>query len=192
VILANPGLNLTDDGVGHTLATATALPLTGSTVNAAFAKGSINSASQTNPQPLGVANYTTDFFKFATNGTSINLVLNAGGDLITPGVADPGATFDGSFNIIDAMTDQVVGTSTRDSSTLFYTFARLLPAGSYDAQVIDYGGYTSPTEAATGYYTSGAYFFTGSGGFVDTPEPTAFSILGISAFGLLGRRRRSI
>ncbi len=190
--LSNPNMTLTADGIGHSLATATALPVTGSTVDATLAKGYINTTNPSNP--IGVDNYTKDYFKFSTDGTGISLTLHAGANRDGDNVVDPGVTFDGSFNILDAGGNIVAGgSSLRDASSLFYTYDGTLPAGSYYAQVLDFGGYASTREAGVTYFTSGDYFFTGSGGFASAvPEPTTLTLIGVGAVSLLGRRRRSI
>ncbi len=71
VLAANPGLNgFINDGVGHTLATATPLPLAGTSIDPNAAKGVIVPASGSNPQPTGVDNYVADFWAFST-GTGL-------------------------------------------------------------------------------------------------------------------------
>lgn len=191
-ILNNPGMTLTDDGIGHTPAGATALPLLGSTIDASMAQGFINSASATTPIALGVNNYTKDYFRFNTDGSAISLTLHAGSQYATTGVADAGATFDGLFNIYKS-DGTLVGTSTRDASTLFYTFSgSLLGAGAYYVEILNMGGYTSLLEPTANYFTSGAYFLTGSGGFVASaaPEPASLVFLALGAIGGIVARRR--
>ena len=184
--LSNPNMTLTADGIGHTRQTATALALNGTDVNPSQAKGYINTTNPANP--LGIGNYTTDFFRFNTDGTAINLVLNAGADRDGDGIIDPGVTFDGSFNILNSA-GVLVGQSLRDGSSLFYTYDGTLAAGSYYAQVLDFGGYASTREAGVSYFTSGDYFFTGSGGFTAVPEPTSLAVLMIGGMVAIRRRR---
>jgi hypothetical protein len=196
VILSNPNMTLTDDGIGHTPMSATALTLLGSTIDSSVAQGFINSASATNPIALGVDNYTKDYFKFNTDGSEISLILHAGSQYAAVGVADAGATFDGLFNIYQS-DGTFVGTSTRDASTLFYTFtSSALLAGAYYVEILNIGGYESTLEPTASYFTSGAYFLTGSGGFVANaqtaaPEPGSLALLLpiIGTVGLVLRRR---
>ncbi len=181
-----PNLTLTDDGIGHTRLTATPLPLAGSTVDPSLAKGFINTASASNPLAIGVDNYTKDYFSFSTIGSTIDLVLHSGSQFFATGVADQGATFDGLFNILDA-SGAVIGTSTRDASTMFYSFNGALGAGSYTLEILNFGGYQSTRDPTAQYFTSGAYFLTGSGFVV--PEPTSIMFLGLGAVAMFARRR---
>jgi len=191
LISANSGMgNLIDDGIGHTTATATQMFLTGSTVDATKAKGYIAPNSSSNPNPIGEGNYTTDLFRFHTNGTVVTLVAHDGSQRITPGVADPGATLNSNLRILDA-NGNLVAVANRDASTLFETFSGALAAGDYFAQITSYGGlsYGGSFNSAN-YYDMGSYFLSGSGLAAPVPEPA--SVLAVLAgIGVLARRRRA-
>ena len=74
VLLSNSGIGgFVNDGIGHTLATATPMPVTGTTVDCTKAKGIITPASTSSPTPIGVSNYTTDYFMFHSNGGQVLL-----------------------------------------------------------------------------------------------------------------------
>src|SRR5262249_31302966 len=57
----NPGIAITDDGVGHTLATATPLPLVGTLIVFTSATGVITPTGSS-PGTSGAANYSTDYW----------------------------------------------------------------------------------------------------------------------------------
>ena len=168
-------LHLVDDVIGHTLATATTLPLNpNGTVNFSQASGVIMPASESNPIPLGAANYTKDFFKFTlASSTTISLTANNGTQYLTPGVADPGITLRSVLKIHNAA-GNVIATASEDSSTLFSTYSGTLAAGTYYASVRSYGGHQQvslrevseefPTfESPNTYFDMGGYFLSGSG-----------------------------
>src|SRR5262249_40740470 len=73
----NPSIAIVNDGIGHTRASATALPLTGAIINFASAQGVIAPAN-TNPSTSGTANYTTDFWSFTTGAGSVSITVNPG------------------------------------------------------------------------------------------------------------------
>jgi hypothetical protein len=192
-ILGNSGMGgFIEDGIGHTMATATPLPLNGTSVNYNLAKGIIEPASTSNPQPIGVSNYTTDYFQFRSNGTTpISLTVNDGSEFLTPGVADPGAMLRSTLKILNS-SGTVVVTANEAASTLSETFTGFLPAGVYYAQIASYGG---KTQALSGYnasyfYDMGSYFVTGSGLFT-VPEPATWAMLAsVVCFGVVVRRWR--
>ena len=188
---SNTGMGgLQDDGIGHSLATATALAASGGVVDTLASSGFIVPTSSSSPTPLGVDSYTKDVFSFNTDGTALSLTLNAGAQRIKAGVADPGATFDGTLSILDAK-GNLVGTGIRDSSTLFSTFSGTLAAGQYYALVQNWGGYTSTQERNAYYYTMGSYFLSGRGGFQAVPEPSTLAALGLGALAFLKRRKKA-
>lgn len=191
LIVNDPGMGgqFMQDGNGHTMATASTLPVSGDAVNFNLAKGLIVPTDPVNPNPIGESNYTTDFFKFHSNGGVINLVTHDGGELVTPGVADGDAMLDSTMRIFDSG-GNLVATGVRDSSTLFESFNGNLITGDYYVQIASVGGYT-PTafDPTAHYYTMGSYFLTGSG-FAAVPEPATFAVLGLGVLALRRRRRR--
>jgi hypothetical protein len=178
-----------DDGIGHTLATATSMPLSGSTVNYTQAKGVITPLSTTSPTPIGVSNYTTDYFKFYTTGGVVSLTVYDGSEFITAGTQDPGVTLRSTLTILNA-SGTVVGTATEAASTLSETFSKTLAAGTYYAMICSYGGHTQTLSGdnTTYYYDMGSYFIKGSG--LAVPEPgTLALLLAVACLGVVARRR---
>ena len=162
-------LRLVDSGIGHTLATATTLPLNANgTVNFVLASGVIVPTSESNPIPLGAGNYTKDFFKFTVaSPTAVSLTVNNGTQYLTPGVADPGITLRSVLKIHNAA-GGLLATATEDASTLIATYSGTLAAGTYYASVESYGGHQQvnlqdPTFEPGAYFDMGGYFLTGSG-----------------------------
>ena len=190
---------LADDGIGHSLVTATALAVSANgtvNVNAASSKGfilpkaSTNYSAGTGPIAGGDSvNYTTDFYAFSTTGGTLSLTANDGNSLLAAGVADPGATMRCVMNILNA-NGIVVGTATESLDTLSHTYTGALSAGTYYAQILSYGAYVSAYEPDSRYFNMGGYFLTGSG-IQAVPEPTALAALGLAALAVLRRRRRS-
>ncbi|HZZ27367.1 MAG TPA: autotransporter-associated beta strand repeat-containing protein [Pirellulales bacterium] len=147
----NPGIAVVDDGISHDSSSPTALPLSGTTVNYNNAKGDINYHFN----GLGIGTYSVDFFSFrAFNLSTVNLRVNAGGERITPGVADPGATLDSSLQIFDSSGNMVASAVT---GNLNETIEMNLAPGNYYAKVFSAG---DPLH--TGYFDIGSYFLTGS------------------------------
>jgi len=188
-IVTNPGMNgYIDDGIGHTMATATALALSGTTINYSLAQGVITPSS-TASNPTGVSNYTSDFFAFHSGGGSLSITVNDGSEFLSPGTADPGVTLRSTLEILDASGD-VLGTGTEDASTLFETYTGNLAPGNYYLEVNSHGGYaqtlsgTAGTYTTTNYYEMGSYFITGSGVGL-APEPGSLSLM-LTAGGLGG------
>ena len=143
VLMSNNGIQLVDDGNGHTLGTALALPLTGTSVNNLLAKGVVSPVATAGVyNPIGASNYTTDFFSFSTLGGSLSLQVNDGTQYITPGVADPGATLDSTLDIYTTG-GTLVASGTRSTSTLQTLFSGTLAAGNYVAKIGSVGGYSS-------------------------------------------------
>lgn len=163
-ILSNVGMGgFVNDGIGHAAPAATLLPLSGSAVDFARAAGVIVPASTAAPTPIGVSNYVSDYFWFRTDGTGpLTLTAVDGGQRLTPGVADPGATLRSTLSILDASLN-VVATATLAGSTMSETFSGTLPAGRYIAVVASAGGYQSASDLSAQYFDVGSYFLTGSG-----------------------------
>jgi hypothetical protein len=192
LLLTNYGIGgYVNDAIGHTLATATPMPLLGSNVNAALAKGIITPLSVTSPTPIGASNYSSDFFVFHSNGGPISLTVNDGSEFLNPGTADPGAMLRSTLTILNGL-GMAVGTATEASSTLSETYSGTLPAGDYYAKIASYGGKTqtisvpfSGSYNTTYYYDIGSYFLTGSG-LYPVPEPgTCVLLAAAAAFGIV-------
>ena len=193
VIQANSGMgNFTNTGIGRSLGTATPLPLTSSVINFNLAKGVIVPLNNSSPNPIGVSNYSSDFYSFSTSGGINTINLVAGSERITPGVADGGATLDGSLFILNS-----VGTVLFSSVTanLSESLSVTLPAGNYFIEVSSAGGETlgsfnNPSAVSTQYYDMGSYFLTGS--IVAVPEPATIALFGVvfAAVGYRGWRYR--
>ena len=188
IAASNPALSLVHDGVGHTPATATPLPVSGATVDPAAAAGVIVPISLTAPTAMGAGSYTSDYFGFATAGGPVSLTLHDGTEYLSSGTADVGATLEGSLAVFGA-DGTPVGTAALSADTLSATFDATLPAGVYYAQVASLGGLTSSYDPSAQYYNMGSYFLTGSGvTSAAVPEPAAVILLAFA--GLLGRRGR--
>jgi hypothetical protein len=176
-LLSNSGIGgFVDDGIGHTLAMATPMPLSGNTVDFTQAKGVITPASTSAPTPIGASNYTTDFFSFYTAGGLVTLTAYDGSEFLNPGTPDPGAMLRSTLTILDS-SGSIVGTATEADSTLFETFSAILPAGGYYAKIASYGGHVQTLAGCntTEYFDMGSYFLTGSGFAV--PEPGTWAML---------------
>lgn len=182
VLMTNAGIGgYVDSGKGHTRQTATALPLTGTTIDFDLAKGVITPVSVTNPDPLGEANYTTDFYSIVVgpDGADVSVTLHSGRSTLTPGTADPGATLDATLRLLNAS-----GTVLLTSDTGVFTetiTASSLTAGTYYFQVSSAG-------ADPAYFDVGSYFLTGS--IVPVPEPGLVLLIGVVGLGLRSVVRR--
>jgi hypothetical protein len=194
VILRNNDIGgFVEDGIGHSLATATLMPLSGSTINAALAKGIITPASTSSPTPIGASNYTTDYYRFHTDGGLIVLTAHNGSEFLNVGTADPGATLRSTLKILGT-SGTVVGTATEAPSTLSETFSGTLSAGWYYAEIASFGGYSQTLGSynTTSYFDMGSYFLTGTGLSVPEPGTSAMllAIVCLAAAGLCRARRR--
>src|SRR5207302_2003352 len=128
---------------------------------------------------------------FRSIGEPITLTVNDGGELITPGAADPGVTLNSSLTILNAA-GNFVASAPLSSSTLTETFTGALTPGTYFAQIASFGGYTSSYDLTASYYDMGSYFLTGSGfSPAAVPEPAARIVIILMAPLLWGRRRRA-
>src|SRR5262249_53076707 len=108
ILKNDPGMGgFINDGIGHTPATATPLPVTGSLVDFALAKGVIVPKSAGTPSSFGANNYVTDYWAFTTGAGAVTLNLVSGRSTIVPGLADPGAMLDGTLSVLDALGNAV-------------------------------------------------------------------------------------
>ncbi|MBC8143021.1 MAG: PEP-CTERM sorting domain-containing protein [Armatimonadetes bacterium] len=188
-ILSNPGLSLAGSG-GNTFDTATALPLTGSLLDSVG--GVIVPLSESAPNPIGIENYSRDFFRFSLAAPGdVTLNLANGGDWITPGVAAPGATLRSRLNLYRAdnrATPFAFGLEATD--TMSSTFSAMLGAGDYFAEITSFGGYASTYDTTAKYFDMGSYTLRGAIIPVVVPEGGTFVLLGagVAAFVVLRRR----
>jgi hypothetical protein len=194
-LLSNSGIGgYVNDGIGHSLATASILPLNGSSIDYATARGIITPISTSNPQPIGESNYTSDYFLFHTNGGQITLTVNNGTEFLKPGTADPGAMLRSSLTILNS-SGTAIGTGSESLSTLSVTYASTLPAGNYYAKISSHGGDTQTVSPynTVWYYEMGSFFLTGSGFSAVVPEPgTCIMLLSVVfvGIGVFRRTRR--
>ncbi len=194
-----------NDGISHAFASATAMPLAGSSVNSVLAHGLINPLSTSNPNPIGINNYTKDYWKFTSDGVNpIALTVWDGNDLLATGVQDPSPTLRSKLNILN-FNGSPYATAIESGNTLSETYSALLPAGTYIAEITSYGGHTQTLADGSGgyfdttsYYDMGAYFMTGSGfasglQSVGVPEPSTLSLMLLAGlwFWLAERRQKS-
>ena len=190
--MGTANLRLIEDGIGHTLATATPLPVIGDVVNFSLATGVIVPLSESNPLALGASNYTQDWFSFTLGSTAqITLTANNGTQFLTAGVADGTGTLRSTLTIYDG-SGLTLGSAVENASTLFETFSGSLNAGTYFAQVRSFGGHEQIASAfnPAQYYDMGAYFLTGSGFTAAVPEPGAIALLLVGFAAFSGRRWR--
>jgi hypothetical protein len=182
ILKNDPGMGgFINDGIGHTPASATPLPLTGSLVDWALAKGVIVPKSAGTPSSFGPNNYLTDYWSFTTGAGMVSLNLVSGRSTISPGLPDPGAMLDGTLTILDALGNAV---ATSQNGSLYESLTLSLAAGNYYARVQSAG---DPDNL--GLFDMGSYFLTGS--IVAVPEPSTLVLLAISIAALtIGARRR--
>lgn len=187
VIQGKPGMgNFINDGISHDINTPSALPTTGNLINFNLAKGIIVPTNNTSPNPIGAANYTSDYFTFTTTGGAVTINLVSGSEFITPGLADNGAMLDGSL-FLYSISDLVNPLFSAATVSLGETINQNLAAGSYVLQVASAGGKTlgsldNPTSVQTQYYDMGSYFLTGIIP-VAVPEPATIACCSLVAMG---------
>lgn len=196
-LLGNDGMSLVASPIGNSFATATEIPLIGSTidVNDPLHRGQINPVDNGNGfNAIGVDNYTKDYFTFYADGLNpITLTLNNGNDLLVPGVADNGATLRSTLEIFDE-SQTSIATGIEAVDTLSATYTGLLGEGTYFAQISSFGGHDEVSISFNDaqYYDMGGYFLTGSG-FAVIPEPATGGLVLVSfAFCVVRRVRQSV
>ncbi|YCM42509.1 M12 family metallo-peptidase [Verrucomicrobiaceae bacterium 227] len=194
-------LHFVDDGIGHTAATASDLGVNpDGTVNYVTSSGIIVPSSEANPQAMGSENYTSDFFKFQTDGTTtITLTLNNSTQYLEAGVADGVGTFRGLLQIFgeDGLTLLYEGTESDDTLTNTFSSTGVFNAGTFLAKISSNGGRAedsldgpAPGQSynPANYFEMGGFFLTGSG-FVAVPEPSGAMLVLLSGI-LFFRRKR--
>jgi hypothetical protein len=194
IIANNSGMGgFVNDGIGRTLGAATPLPLISNTIDFSAARGIIVPVSSSNPQPMGVDNYTKGYFSFRSAGGMNTITVNAGGQWLTPGVPDPDRSLDATLRILDFAGNQLAVANT---PSLSETISINLPIGDYFIEVSSAGG----KEASLGpngnwdpayFYDMGSYFLTG---IIAIPEPSTIILIGLGIAGAsvtyVRRRRR--
>nr|MCU0705924.1 PEP-CTERM sorting domain-containing protein [Fimbriiglobus sp.] len=179
-----------DAGIGRTTATATALPLTGNTINSTLAKGIITPLSSTDPNPIGTNNYTKDYFKFTVeNGLTgnLNATLKSGYFTNNSGTTEnPGWTLNATLRLLasDGVTQLAISNS---SDYLENITINSLTAGTYYLEISSAGGFTD--SYGNKYYDMGGYTLLGT--FTPVPEPATVIVLAagmLAAGGWLRRR----
>lgn len=190
-ILQNNGIGgFVDDGIGETIATATQLQVSGGIINPLLNQGVIVPVSATNPNPIGVDNYTKGYYSFFTTGGVNSITVNAGTQWLATGVADPHRSLDASLRLLDSSGTELALAAT---ASLSETISMNLAAGQYFVEVSSAGGKQASlgpqgTWVPRQYFDMGAYFLTGT--IVAIPEPGGAMLLclALSAIGLHRRR----
>lgn len=160
IIASDSGMNgFIEDHVGHTLSTATPLPVNGSAVNWMTARGTIGPLSRYNPQPVGAENYTADFWSFKTGGGLVTLNVKSGRSTMTGGTPDDGAALNVVLNIYNGSGSLI---ATVDTASLDETFSKQLAAGTYFARVTPKANLTDSSYNGRSFFDMGDYFITGS------------------------------
>lgn len=190
LLSANPGMGLYNDGIGRTLQTAIPLSLNGNQIDFENARGVIVPLSTTSPNPIGTNNYSRGFFAFETAGGFNSITVNAGGQWLVPGVADPRPMLDATLRILDSNGIQVAISNT---ASLSETLSLNLAAGKYFIEVSSAGGSQaslgpSGTWAAAQFFDMGSYFLSGT--VIAVPEPGGLLILCLGSLFATGRRNR--
>ena len=177
-IMGNNQMTVVNDGIGHSLAAASSIPLSPNhaTVDAASAKGIIVPATPRTPLPDGVANYTTDFWAFHTGTGLVSFTAHAGRESISTGVSDPGATLDSTLVLLDTVGNIITTSAT---SSLDETISMSLAAGTYYLEVLSAGD-----TSGLGYFDMGSYFLTGS--LIAVPEPATWLLAAMGLAALIG------
>ncbi|MES1227293.1 MAG: pre-peptidase C-terminal domain-containing protein, partial [Armatimonadota bacterium] len=149
----NPGFAIASDGIGHSLASATPLPLNGTSINYTSAVGVITPSTSA-VTPSGLSNYSTDYWSFTTTTGTVVATVTPGRESISPGSADPGAMLDASLEILDSKGTVVASSIT---SSLSESITTNLQAGTYYLQVL-----SAADPNNTGFYDLGSYFLSGT------------------------------
>lgn len=181
VVALTPYMNgFIDDGVGHSLATATPLPLDGSLIDFQSARGVIVPNDSVNPFPTGVENYVADFWSFSTAAATLQIELRSGISTIDARVADDGAMLDATLLVLDSLGNPM---ATSANGTLLESLTLSLASGDYYIKVQSAGD-----PRRLGYFDMGSYFLTGS--VIAVPEPSTLALAALGVLGALAWRRR--
>ncbi|MFO0809273.1 MAG: hypothetical protein U0746_11655 [Gemmataceae bacterium] len=193
VIQSNSGIgSFVDSGVGHSLATATAMGTTTTTIRPELAAGLITPANSTTPDPMGVGNYTTDYFSFSTTAAGdLSVTLHSGSQYVTTGVADPGATFKGTLKLLNGLGVELSSVTMTDLNLTATISMTNLPTGNYYLQILSSGGTLGNPDAGARYFDMGSYFLTGTGNFTPVPETATFVLTALGLVATGGTRWRS-
>lgn len=188
-LMTNSGIGgYVDSGKGHTQGTATPMPLTGTSIDFNAAKGVITPVSTSNPNPIGEANYTTDFYSITVGpeGATVAVTLHSGRSTLTPGTADPGATLDATLRLLNASGGMM---QTSNSGTFTETITvNNLTEGTYFFQIVSAGGFTDTASNNAMYFDVGSYFLTGT--IAPVPEPWLVLLAGAIGLGLRAAVRK--
>jgi hypothetical protein len=192
MLASNPGMGLFNDGIGRTLATATPLAIVENQIDFENARGVIVPLTTSNPNPIGADNYSKGIFSFSTAGGLNTITVNAGGQWLVPGFADPRPMLDATLRILDQSGLQIAISNT---ASLSETLAVNLTAGSYFIEVSSAGGKQASLGpdgnwVAAQFFDMGSYFLTGN--IIAVPEPNGALLL-FAFWGLCAiRRNRAI
>ena len=168
----NDAMGFASSPVGESFDAATPLPLFGTTVDAVRAQGVIRPVSLSNPNAIGIENYTKNYFRFSLAGeTFASLTAFDGDDWLTPGVVAPGATLRSRLNLYRAG-DRLApfAVASEASDTMSRTWSGVLGAGEYFAEITSFGGYTSAYDPSSHYFDMGSYLLRGALTPVVVPE----------------------
>ena len=189
LLLSNTGMGgFSDDGIGHSLAGASPLVLSGVNLATGANGGFITPTAAGGNAPIGENNYTRDYFSFNTAGGAVTLTINESNDLLSTGTADGGGMLDSVLRLLDSAGN--ILTSVTSPTSQVSTINTTLAAGQYYLQVASAGGkastVTGSSNETASYFDYGSYFLSGS---VPVPEPGIGLVAVVGMFGVMRRRR---